>query len=340
MKIQENIPLAPYTTFKIGGPARFFCTALNEEDLLEAVNFAKKKDLPILVLGGGSNILVADAGFTGLVIKIELKGIVYKDLGHDTVIVFASAGEIWDYLVEETVMRGLYGLENLSSIPGTVGASPVQNIGAYGAEVSNSIESIRILDTKQMGIIELPSSNFHFTYRDSIFKREKGRYIIVSVNFKLSKKGKLNTDYRDIQEYFSQRNVSKPTISEVRKAIIEIRSKKLPDWKKWGTAGSYFKNPIIPLAQWQELEKKYPNMSYFVEPDGRIKVSLGWILDKLCDAKGLVMGNVGTYKNQALVVVAKAGATANEVITLTRELMKRVKEKTGIDIESEVEWVC
>ena len=340
MIIQENIPLAAYTTFKIGGPARFFCVALNERDLLEAVKFAKGKGLPIFILGGGSNILISDDGFSGLVIKVELKGIIYRELDHGAVAVSASAGEIWDDLVGETVSRGLYGLENLSAIPGTVGASPVQNIGAYGVEVSNSIESIRILDIEQMKVVELSNPDFHFTYRDSLFKREKGRYIIVGVNFELGKKGKLNTDYKDIQEYFFQKSVLEPTLSEVRQAIMEIRSKKLPDWKKWGTAGSFFKNPIVSVERWHELKNKYPDMPHFVEPDDRIKVALGWILDKLCDAKGLVMGNVGTYENQALVIIAKPGATAKEVIDFSRELIKRVKDKTGIDIEGEVEWVC
>ena len=340
MIIQENIPLAAYTTFKIGGPARFFCVALNERDLLEAVKFAKGKELPIFILGGGSNILISDDGFSGLVIKVELKGIIYRELDHGAVAVSASAGEIWDDLVGETVSRGLYGLENLSAIPGTVGASPVQNIGAYGVEVSNSIESIKVLDTEQMKIVELSKSDSRFAYRDSVLKCEKGRYIVIGVNFELNKRGKLNTDYKDIREYFSRRNVSEPNISEVRQAIIEIRQNKLPDWRKWGTAGSYFKNPVITADKFKELKNKYPKLPGFPESDGQVKLSLGWILDKVCRAGGMKYGKAQVYEKQALVLVTMPGATATDVVGLSRELIKLVKDKAGIEIEGEVEWVC
>jgi UDP-N-acetylmuramate dehydrogenase len=335
MKIEEKINLAKYTTFKIGGNAQFFCIVKSEDDLLEAVKSAKSKSLPILVLGGGSNMLVSDEGYKGLVIKMEILGLGMTDSSMS-----AGAGELWDNLVERSVHWGFYGLENLSAIPGTVGAAPIQNIGAYGSEAAQTIEAVRVLDTTTMEFIVLSNEQCKFGYRDSIFKKEKGRYIITAVTFRLSKTGILHTDYKDVSEYFFNKKIANPTLRQLRDAIVEIRASKLPDWSKWGTAGSFFKNPTIPAAQYEELKKKYHDLPGYPEDDGSVKVSLGWILDKICDARGFSIGNVGTYGKQALVLVAQSGATAKEVMALSQELKKRVKDKTGITIEAEVEWVC
>ncbi len=347
MKILENISLAKYTTFKIGGNARFFCVVTSEDELVEAVKFAKEKNtdghaLPFLVLGGGSNMLVSDKGFNGLVIKMEMKNTVIND---EDSIMSSSAGELWDSLVECSVNNGLYGLENLSAIPGTVGAAPVQNIGAYGAEVSQTLLDVRSLDTKSMTFVNFSNKDCKFGYRDSIFKHERDsktgqpRYIITAVAFQLTRKGVLKMDYKDVKEYFEKNHVTGPTLSDLRKAIVEIRESKLPDWKVWGTAGSFFKNPSVPAAQFAELKNKFPDLPGFPENDGSVKVSLGYVLDKVCDAKGLMMGNVGTYDKQALVLIAKSGATAAEVYSLVDELKRRVKEKTGIVIEAEVDMI-
>jgi UDP-N-acetylmuramate dehydrogenase len=365
MLIQENIKLAEYTTFKIGGPARFFCAVSNEDQLIEAVGFAKKKKLPIFVLGGGSNVLVSDKGFQGLVIKMEIAGIEE----HDSLI-SVGAGELWDDFVDWAVERGFYGIENLSAIPGTVGAAPVQNIGAYGAEAAQVISSVRALDTKSMKFVELSNAECSFAYRDTLFKHERGRYVITRVDFSLSKNGKANIDYKDLKDYFMRQNQKEqseissrkgstgkgrfsqlkreekdkvggasPTLRQVREAVIDVRWKKLPDWKLWGTAGSFFKNPIVGADRFKAMKERYPDLPGFPEPDGRVKVSLGWILDKVCDVKGLKMGKSQVYEKQALVLVAMPGASAAEVVGLSQELMKRVKDKTGLDIEGEVEWV-
>jgi len=334
MQIQKDIQLAQYTTFKIGGPARFFCSVRTDAELIQAIGFAQEEHIAIFILGGGSNVLITDKGFSGLVIRIGFKGISFDG---DTVT--AAAGEQWDDLVEQTVTRGLYGLENLSAIPGTVGATPVQNIGAYGAEVADTISSVRVLDTTNLTIRDLGNVECQFSYRDSLFKHEKGRYIILAVTFNLSKKGTVNTTYREVREYFASRSIASPTLEEVRQAVIEIRWGKLPDWKLWGTAGSFFKNPIISSAHFNELKIKFPGLPGYPEDDGRIKVSLGWILDHVCNVKGLCVGNVCTYEKQALVLVAKPGATSEEVVDLAHKLMEQVKEKTGIEIEGEVEWV-
>lgn len=352
MEIKKNVPLSEFTTFKIGGPARYFCVCASEAELTEAVTFAQSKELPIFVLGGGSNVLVSDNGFTGLVIKMEIKGIKYSkakqskkskahggDRAKNEVIVEAAAGEDWDDFVEETVARGLYGIENLSAIPGTVGAAPVQNIGAYGSELSEVVVSVRALDTVAMQFVNLSPAECHFDYRDSIFKHKKGRYIITKVTLRLMKNGTPNIGYRDLQEYFAKLGIKEPTLKEVREAVIEVRWNKLPDWKLWGTAGSFFKNPIIPLQKFIDLKQKYSDMPGYAEPDGRIKLSLAWILDKVCHVKGLTVGSVSTYEKHALVVVAKPGAKAADVVGLTSELMKRVKDATGVEVEGEVEWV-
>lgn len=338
MTIQENTPLAPYTTFKIGGPGRFFCRISNEAELVEAVKFAHDKKLSIFVIGGGSNILVNDRGFGGLVIKMEMRGM-EKIANNNQVIISVGAGEIWDDFVAYAVEQGLYGVENLSSIPGTVGASPVQNIGAYGMEVSQTICNVRALDTESMSFVELTNKECLFSYRDSLFKKNKGRYIVTRVDFVLNQKGKVNTEYREVREYFANKNVATPTLVEVREAVIDIRRRKLPDWKVWGTAGSFFKNPIISADQFAELAKKYPGIPGFPENDGRVKVSLGWILDKVCNVRGRRVGKAQVYEKQALVLVTEPGATSEEVFALAKELMNCVKEKTGITIEGEVEWV-
>jgi UDP-N-acetylmuramate dehydrogenase len=337
LKILENIKLAPYTTFKIGGPARFFCIVSDEKELKEAVEFARKNNLPIFILGGGSNILISDEGFPGLVVKMEMKGISPRNSEEGFVFISAAAGENWDAFVEYVVTNGYYGLENLSAIPGTVGAAAVQNIGAYGADISGTIDKVRALDLATMEFIDLNNAQCHFGYRDSLFKRQKGKYVITKVFFRLKKEGAVNIGYKDLREYFAVR--AAPTIQEIREAVIRVRADKLPDWTHCGTAGSFFKNPIISRERFEGLKKKYPNIPHFIQSDGRIKIALGWILDKVCQIRGLTVENVGVYEKQALVIVAKAGATAGEVIGLTNEIIKRVKDKTSIQIEAEVEWV-
>ncbi|MEK7641497.1 MAG: UDP-N-acetylmuramate dehydrogenase [Patescibacteria group bacterium] len=337
--IKEKVSLAPYTTFKLGGLARFYCSVNTEDELVEACQFAREKDLQIFILGGGSNILISGKGFNGLVIRMRIKGITIEEKESGAVCVTAAAGELWDDLVEKTVSEGIYGLENLSAIPGTVGAAPVQNIGAYGAEVSETIIEVRAFHIPTLTFVQLSKAECGFSYRDSVFKHDKGKYVITRVYFGLFKNGKVNTSYREVQQYFAEKEIAEPTLQEVRDAVIDIRWGKLPDWKLWGTAGSFFKNPVISAVAFAELKKRYPDLPGFPEPDDRVKVSLGWILDKVCNVKGLCVGNVCVYEKQALVLVAKPGATSEEVVKLAQDLMKAVKEKTGIDIEGEVEWV-
>ncbi len=345
MKILENIQLAEYTTFKIGGPARFFCSVKSVDDVKQAVTFAKEKNIPFFVLGGGSNLLIADAGFNGLVIKVEIMGIT----NNEDEIISAGAGEMWDDFVDYTIKNGLNGIENLSAIPGTVGAAPVQNIGAYGVEVGYLISAVNAFDTKEMKEVEISPRDCHFGYRNSMFKHEKGRYVITHVDFKLKRDGKVSIEYKDLKEYLNKVTADGGNMLiaplQVREAVINVRWNKLPDWNTWGTAGSFFKNPVVSKEKFDELKNKYPELPGFPEVDangksnGQVKIPLGWILDNVCKAKGVTNGGVGTYKNQALVIVTKVGATATEVVNFTQGLMKQVKDATGITVEAEVEWV-
>lgn len=366
MKIQENIPLAQYTTFKIGGPARFFCRVSSEDELLEAAKFAKKEKRRFLVLGGGSNILISDAGFSGVVAKMEIKGMEMKERkaqGESEVVLSVGAGEQWDDVVEYAVSRGLYGIENLSAIPGTAGAAPVQNIGAYGAELSQVVDKVRVLDIWRLAFAELSGADCRFSYRNSVFKEKKGRYAVTGLDLRLSRTGRTNVEYKDLKEYFRNKvgeGVAEsgegarprtaggagfgvpdaaPSLGQVREAVIEIRWRKLPDWRLWGTAGSYFKNPVISAARFEWLRGKYPEVPGHPEPDGRIKVSAAWLIDNICRVKGVWDDRVGMYKNHALVMVAKPGATAAEVIGFSEKILNRVEKETTIKLQAEVEWV-
>lgn len=338
MKIEKDISLAPYTTFQIGGMASYFCKVNSIEELSEALTFARSKKLPIYVLGGGSNVLFSDAGFTGLVIQVNLRGISVEKKA-DSVYVTSAAGEEWDSFVEFTVKEGFWGLENLSLIPGTVGASPVQNIGAYGVEVMDLIESVRTIDA-ETGIERLFSgAECAFSYRDSIFKRpEYKKYIIVAATFKLSLQFRQRTSYKDIAQFFLAKGISSPTQKEIRDAVIEIRLGKFPDFSKTGTAGSYWKNPIIEKAEFDRLKVLFPELPSFPAGD-KIKIPLAWILDHVCKLKGYTDGTVGLYNKQPLVLVAEHGSSSEAVKAFSNRISALVKEKTGIVIEREVEWV-
>jgi len=338
MKITENQNLKEFTTFKIGGNARFFCIVKNEDELIEAIGFSKKNKIPFFILGGGSNILIADKGFDGIVIKMEFKGKIYEE--KDNIVrVTVNAGENWDDFVSETVDKGLYGLENLSLIPGTVGASPVQNIGAYGSEIKDTIELVNVLDVKNDEYLSFTNSQCEFSYRDSIFKRDKRRYVVLSVVFNLKKDSKSNLEYKDVKEYFLKRNLSNPTLRQVRNAIVNIRTEKLPNLQEYGTAGSFFKNVIVSQSKAKELIAKYPEIIIHSINEKKVKIPLAWILDNICGFKGKRKDNVGVYRNQALVLVNYGNATADDITELAQEMVDSVYEKTGIEIFPEVEYV-
>ncbi|MBX4197929.1 UDP-N-acetylmuramate dehydrogenase [Candidatus Parcubacteria bacterium] len=341
MQPQEHILLKDFTTFRIGGPARYFVAVKNTEELREAIQFAHSKQLPIFVLGGGSNVLISDKGFPGLVIKIEIKGIEYKEREGEDVEVIVGAGENWDDAVGHIVSRGLSGLENLSLIPGSVGAAPVQNIGAYGAEVKDTISWVEVFNTETYTLEQCSKEQCQFDYRDSIFKKPEGKkYVITRVGFKLSKKPNVNITYKDISNYISEHKVEDLSIQKIRDIVIEIRTKKLPNLKEYGTAGSFFKNPVVLKEQYDELVKKYSGLPGFTGAShGDVKIPAAWILDTLCNFKGYRDGDAGVYKNQALVLVNFGSATAEDISSLSEKMIACVKEKTSITLEKEVQII-
>lgn len=343
MKIEKNILLKDYATFRIGGPAKFFCIAKSEDDVLEAVGFSKKNKIPFFILGGGSNILIGDTGFQGIVIKMEMKGIEIEDLENEgeskKVRVKVAPGENWDEFVEKMVENGYYGIENLSLIPGTVGGAPVQNIGAYGSEAKDTIESVYVLDTKEDQYKTFSNKECKFDYRWSIFKEEPRRYVVLRVDFILEKEGKLNTTYKDVKDYLEFHKIKNPKLKQIRDAVVDIRTHKLPNVKDYGTAGSFFKNVIVPVAKAKELVAKYPEMKVHEVNSRKVKIPLAWILDHVCGFKGVRIGDVGTYKSQALVLVNYGKATAAEVESLAQKMVDAVYKETGIEIFPEVEYV-
>jgi len=336
IEIKEHVALAEHGTFRVGGPARFFAEATTLEDVKEALAFQQAASMPLFVLGGGSNMLFGDTGFDGLVLKIAMRGIV-RD-GNE---VIAGAGVSWDELVAWTVTRDLGGLENLSGIPGTVGGAVVGNIGAYGKEVKDTLCWVEILDAGH--VRRLSSRECQFSYRSSIFKTSVGRqYIVMRAAFTVGKQAKPAINYPDLLRHFSARESLPPTLTPavVRKAILEIRAAKLPDVRRVGTAGSFFKNPIITNKHFADLKKRFPDMPNFpVAETGKTKVPAGWILDKVCGFKGKRWGTVGTYEQQALVLVNFGNATAADVAQAADEMTTAVKTATDITLEREVEYL-
>lgn len=332
MMIEENIPLAPLTTFHLGGPARFFVRVKTAEDLRAVLAEASSRRLATLILGGGSNLLVDDRGFDGLVIKIELAGVQWERVGDKTLLV-AGAGEEWDALVKQAVAKNLWGIENLSGIPGTMGAAPVQNIGAYGAELKDTLAWVEALDLRTGDIRNFPSRECGFGYRTSLFKKESGRFITLRVALLLGHDSKPNLSYRDVGENF--RENSHPTLAQIRSAVLTIRAGKFPDVAQEGTAGSFFLNPIVPKETARELKKRYPEMPQFDTESG-VKLPLAWILDKALGVRGLSHGCARLFEKQPLVIVAQKNCSAEDVKKLSELVQEKIKKEIGIEIEKEV----
>lgn len=332
--ITTNVSLAPFTTLGVGGPADFFAEIHTQDELREVVIWAKSELLPMTILGSGSNVLVYEAGVRGVVLHMATSGIVYHE-EDEYVYVTAEAGVSLDALVGEVVEKELWGVENLSYIPGTVGAVPVQNVGAYGVEAKDVIERVTVYDTNEDTVRTLTNEACRFAYRDSIFKHSEGTHLVIlSVTFRLTRVSTPHLTYRDLVVHFE--NGHEPTLKGIREAIIAIRTNKLPDWHTIGTAGSFFKNPIISREEYEALVARYPEIPGYPEEDLRVKVPLGWILDKVCGLSGYHEGKVGLYEKQALVLVCEQGATAHEVELFVKKICARVQEAIGVVIEQEV----
>lgn len=334
--MQENFSLKPYNTFGVDAKARYFTEINTIDELKEALIFADTQSLPLLFLGGGSNILLTK-DFDGLAIKLNVRGISEENINENEVLVTAKAGENWHEFVMYCLQKNYGGLENLSLIPGNVGTSPMQNIGAYGTEIKDIFVSCEVLDLENLELKTFNLEQCRFGYRDSIFKQEgKGRYVILEVTFKLTQKDHpIKTEYGAIKSELENLGIKNPTIQDVSKAVINIRQSKLPDPKEIGNAGSFFKNPTIPLAQFEALKQQFENIQGYPNGD-RVKVPAGWLIEQ-CGWKGKQIGNVASHKLQSLVIVNATGnATGKEIFDFSTAIINSVKEKFGIELEREV----
>lgn len=332
--LQENISLKPYNTFGVNVCSSFFAEIFTEPDLEELLGRAISRTQKLLVLGGGSNLLFTK-DFDGLVLKISIPGISSR-VDQDNVMVTAGAGVVWNDLVNYCVEHGFAGVENLSLIPGTVGAAPIQNIGAYGVELKDVFYSCTAYEIATAEKRVFNFEDCRFDYRDSIFKNElKGRYIITAVSFKLSRHAVLHTQYGAIQAELLNRNITNPTIADISKVVSAIRVSKLPDPSTIGNAGSFFKNPVIDQAQFESVLEKFPEVVHYPMPGDQVKLAAGWLIEQ-CGFKGKVAGQTGTWKNQALVLVNHGSATGQEVYAFSEEIIHTVYAKFGVKLEREV----
>jgi UDP-N-acetylmuramate dehydrogenase len=334
MIIETNKSLLPYNTFRIDVMAKYFVEITSQEDLLALIETDEFKSNARFVLGGGSNLLLTK-DFDGIVIRLGIKGISVEE-NSDDIFVKAGAAEVWNDFVQFNVNKGYAGLENLSLIPGTVGACPIQNIGAYGVEVKDTIVEVEAFHLASASIQKFTNAECKFAYRESIFKNEcKGEYIILSVTFKLSKTPSLKLHYGAIEEELKKRGITNPSLRNVADVVSEIRVSKLPDPSTIGNSGSFFKNPIIEKTQFDELISKHPNLVNFPASEGRVKLAAGWLIEQ-CDWKGKQIGHVGTWKNQALVIVNHGDATGKEIYDFSALIIQSVFERFGVSLEREV----
>lgn len=334
--MQENFSLKPYNTFGVYAKARYFAEVHSTEELIEALNYSKTSTLPLLFLGGGSNMLLTK-DFDGLAIQLNLKGIHEDFINDNEVLVTAKAGENWHEFVMFCLNKNYGGLENLSLIPGNVGTSPMQNIGAYGTEIKDTFVSCTVLNLENLQLETFNLEQCRFGYRDSVFKQEgKGKYVILEVTFKLTRKDhQIKTEYGAITSELENLGIKNPTIQDVSNAVINIRKSKLPDPKEIGNAGSFFKNPTILLSQFEELQQKFENIPGYTNGDF-VKVPAGWLIEQ-CGWKGKQIGNVASHKLQALVIINATGeATGQEIYDFSTKIIDSVHEKFGIELEREV----
>jgi UDP-N-acetylmuramate dehydrogenase len=345
VQLLENIPLAPLTTFKIGGPARYFVEPGNISEAQEAIAFAHSRDLPLFVLGGGSNLVVADSGWSGLVLKVALQGIEQRS-GHDedgNVVFDVGAGESWDRFVSRAVIARCAGVECLSGIPGSVGGTPVQNVGAYGQEVAETIESVQVLDLRDGQVRELCREACGFGYRASIFNTtERGRFIVLRVTYALKPEGSPRMAYADLKRHFEGRETA-PNLAETREAVRHIRALKgmliVAGDADCQSAGSYFKNPVLSEAQHDDLKKRAGARGLTVPSypalETHKKISAAWLVERSGFTKGYGFGRVGISRKHALAIVNRGGATAADVLALQEQIQQRVEEIWGIHLEPE-----
>jgi UDP-N-acetylmuramate dehydrogenase len=343
MQVLEQVLLAPYTTFGIGGPARWFADASSEDDVLAGVAFARERQVPLFILGGGSNLLVSDAGFPGLVLRMALKGIEQSQNSAGTTFSVA-AGENWDEFVSRAVAQNCGGVECLAGIPGTVGGTPVQNVGAYGQEVAGTIRTVRVLDLQTERFANLNASECGFAYRQSIFNStERGKYLVTRVEYVLTSDAKPCISYADLKHYFQDKDVP-PSLAEVSTAVREIRRSKgmllVPSEADCRSAGSFFKNPVIAADHYKRIVTDFGGpVPHYPAGDGLVKVPAAWLLDQAGFHKGYILGRAGISSRHTLALINRDGATAADMAALRDKIIAAVEAKFAIRLEPEPVWV-
>ena len=335
MDVHTNIPLKNYLTMRIGGPARFMAEVHSVNDIAPLCKNALSQNIPIFVLGGGSNLLARDEGYDGLIIRNRIPGfeIIANDSASTTIRV--GGGENWDEVVRRTVEMNLSGIEALSAIPGTAGASPVQNIGAYGQEVSEALVSLEAYDIKADQLVTLQNTDCNFSYRSSIFRTNAiGRYIITSITLRLSKNAPQPPFYKAVQDYFDTKGITFFTPQTIRDAVITIRSEKLPDPAQRPNAGSFFKNAIVEDWQLTDIKKEYPDIPTYDLSDGRYKVPTGWLIEH-AGLKGQLLHGMRVHDKNALILINESATGYADLSAARREIMGAVRDTFRITIEQE-----
>jgi UDP-N-acetylmuramate dehydrogenase len=337
----EHVPLAPYSTMAVGGPARYFVDAGDEAAIIDALAWAHARGLDARILGGGSNLLIGDAGVPGLVIRVRVRGIETQE-NAGTVSLTAAAGEPWDDLVRLTVERGWAGLECLSGIPGLVGATPIQNVGAYGQDVSETITAVRAVDRRQVRVVTLPAADCGFAYRDSVFKSgEPGRWVVLAVTYRLIADGPPAVRYADVERGLREAGITSPTLADVRQTVVRVRRAKSmviePADPNRRSCGSFFTNPIVTVADVARAQAVTPGdvMPQWPQPDGRIKLSAAWLIERAGFTRGHREGAVGLSTRHTLAVVAHDGARARDIATFARRIQDAVAARFGVHLVPE-----
>ena len=351
MEIKENIPLKDYSAMRVGGPARFLVHVQSKEDLFEALAFAKDKGLKIHVVGHGTNTLFTDEGFDGLVIINRIKGFDILEENDDGALLIIGAGEDWDDVVEKSIDMGLSGIEALSMVPGAAGAAPITNIGCYGQEISETLKELTAYDLENEELVLLSNKECAFRYRGSRFSQEdKDRFIILNITLQLKKGSMKPPFYKDVEKYFAEREIEDYSPAKIREALIYIRSHKLPDPAKIGTLGSFFKNPVVSKEEFEEIEKRVPEINHakpqWPQPprwflsDGMVKIAAARLIE-LVGFDGYEDSDTGMalWPNQNLVLVNKGASSAGDVIAFKNMIKDAVRDKFGVDLEEEVETV-
>ena len=335
MDVMTNISLKQYTTMKLGGEARYMATADSASDVVSLYRNARKENLPIFVLGGGSNVITHDEVFEGIVLLNKIKGFEVISETDETTDVKIGAGEVWDEVVEKAIELGLQGIEAMSGIPGTAGAAPVQNVGAYGQEIVDTLISLEAYDSKTDTIVTISADECDFSYRNSIFRdKEKGRYCILNITLRLNKAEPKPPYYASLQRYIDKNDIREVNLSVIRVAVLNIRSEKLPDPAELPSAGSFFKNALVEKWKLEELQREYSDIPNYAMSDGRYKIPTGWLIDK-AGLRGYRSHGMRVYEKNALVLVNDSATGYDDLAAIREEIVQIVFDKFGIKIEQE-----